>query len=208
VAELLLFAAFVSLFRNTRVMLDPLRHSSARSNRYAPLEEIVLPAPSPVTSAPAPPPFFALPAPKTEAETTNVFGSHDPWADVQAMPTPRRTRLSTRHASCAPTPFVPKPLDLAYHWNNQTYAMLEDVVIASSQTFGVSDNLSQWLNVVIREFTRCDIIVGYNALGDRIQAMDARIAESANEFETAIYGRFDSIMEHLGLVQNMSENSV
>jgi hypothetical protein len=207
VAELLLFAAFVSLFCNTRVMSDPSRHSSLRSNRYAPLEEIVLPAPSPVTPAPAPPPFFASPAPKTEAETADVFGSHDPWADVQAMPTPRRTRPSTRHASRAPTPFVPEPLDSAYHWNDQTYATLEDVVIASGRTFGVSDNLSQWLNVVIREFTRCDVVVGYNALGDRIQAMDTRIAESMNEFETAVYGRFDGFTEHIASVQNMSENA-
>jgi hypothetical protein len=188
-------------------MSDPSRHSSARSNRYAPLEEIVLPAPSPVTPTP-PPPFFASPAPKTEAETANVFGSHDPWADVQATPTPRHTRPSTRHASRAPTPFVPEPLDSAYHWNDQTYATLEDVVIASGRTFGVSNNLSQWLNVVIREFTRRDVVVGYNALGDRIQAMDARIAESTNEFETAVYRRFDGITKHLALVQNMSENSI
>jgi hypothetical protein len=141
-----------------------------------------------------------------EAETTNVFGSHDPWADVQATPTPRRTHPSTRHASCAPTPFVPEPLDSAYHWNDQTYATLEDVVIASSCTFGVSDNLSQWLNVVIREFTRRDVVVGYNALGNRIQAMDNRIAESMNEFETAVYGRFDGFTEHIASVQNMAEN--
>jgi hypothetical protein len=147
-------------------MSNPSRHSSSRSNRYAPLEEIVLPTPLPITPAPAPPPpFFAAPAPKTEAETADVFGSHDPWADVQATPTPRRMRPSTRHASRAPMPFVPEPLDSAYHWNNQTYATLEDVVIASSCTFGVSDNLSQWLNVVIREFTCCDVVVGYNALG-------------------------------------------
>jgi hypothetical protein len=209
VAEFLLFAAFVQLFRNTRVMSDPSRHSSARSNRYAPLEEIVLPAPSPVTPAPPPPPpFFASPAPKTEAETANVFGSHDPWADVQATPTPRRTRLPTRHASRAPTPFVPEPLDSAYHWNDQTYATLEDVVIASGRTFGVSNNLSQWLNVVIREFTRRDVVVGYNALGDCIQAMDNRIAESTNEFETAVYGRFDGLTEHIASVQNVAENSV
>jgi hypothetical protein len=207
VAEFLLFAVFVQLFQNTRIMSDPLRHSSLRSNRYAPLEEIVLPAPSPVTPAPAPPPF-ASPAPKTEAETANVFGSHDPWADVQATPTPHRTRLSTRHTSRAPTPFVPEPLNSTYHWNDQTYATLEDVVIASGCTFGVSDNLSQWLNVVIREFTCRDVIVGYNALGDCIQAMDARIAESTNEFKTAVYGRFNGITEHLALVQNMSENSI
>jgi hypothetical protein len=188
-------------------MSDPSRHSSSRSNCYAPLEEIVLPAPLPVTPAPAPPPFFASPAPKTEAETADVFGSHDPWADVQATPTPRRTRPSTRHASRAPTPFVPEPLDSAYHWNDQTYATLEDVVIASGRTFGVSDNLSQWLNVVIREFTRRDVVVGYNALGDRIQAMDNRIAESMNEFETAVYGRFDGFTEHIASVQNMAENS-
>jgi hypothetical protein len=188
-------------------MSDPLRHSSSRSNRYAPLEEIVLPAPLPVTPAPAPPPFFASPAPKTEAETTDVFGSHDPWADVQATPTPRRTRPSTRHASCAPTPFIPEPLDSAYHWNDQTYATLEDVVIASGRTFGVSDNLSQWLNVVIREFTRRDVVVGYNTLGDRIQAMDTRIAESMNKFETAVYGRFNGLTEHIASVQNISENS-
>jgi hypothetical protein len=206
-AELLLIAAFVSLFRNTRIMLDPSRHSSTRSNRYAPLEEITLPAPSPVTPAPAPPPFFTSPAPKTEAETADVFGSHDPWADVQATPTPRRTRPSTRHASCAPTPFVPEPLDSAYHWNDQTYATLEDVVITSGHTFGVSDNLSQWLNVVIREFTRCNVVVGYNALGDCIQAMDTCIAESMNEFETAVYGRFNSFTEHIASVQNMSENA-
>jgi hypothetical protein len=203
VAEFLLIAAFVSLFRNTRVMSDPSRHSSLQSNRYAPLEEIVLPTLSPVTPAPAPP-FFASPAPKTEAETANVFGSHDPWADVQATPTPRRTRPSTRHASRAPTPFVPKPLDSAYHWNDQTYAMLEDVVIASGRTFGVLDNLSQWLNVVIREFTCCNVVVGYNALGNRIQAMDTRIAESMNEFETVVYGHFDGFTEHIASVQNMS----
>jgi uncharacterized protein YqgV (UPF0045/DUF77 family) len=188
-------------------MLDPSRHSSARSNRYAPLEEIVLPAPSPVTPAPAPPHFFTSPAPKTEAETADVFGSHDPWADVQATPTPRRTRPSTRHASCAPTPFVPEPLDSAYHWNDQMYATLEDVVIASGRTFGVSDNLSQWLNVVIREFTRRNVVVGYNALGDCIQAMDTRIAESMNKFETLVYGRFDGFTEHIASVQNMAENS-
>jgi DNA polymerase III gamma/tau subunit len=188
-------------------MSDPSRHSSSRSNRYAPLEEIVLPAPSPVTPTPALLPFFTSPAPKTEAETADIFGSHDPWADVQATPTPRRTHPSTRHASRAPTPFVPKPLNSAYHWNDQTYTTLEDVVIASGCTFGVSDNLSQWLNVVIREFTRRDVIVGYNALGDRIQAMDTRIAESMNEFETAVYGRFDSFTEHIASVQNMSENA-
>jgi hypothetical protein len=104
-------------------------------------------------------------------------------------------------------PFVPKPLDSAYHWNDQTYATLKDVVIASGCTFGVSNNLSQWLNVVIREFTRCDVVVGYNALGDRIQAMDTRIAESMNEFETAVYGRFDGFTEHIASVQNMSENA-
>jgi hypothetical protein len=135
VAEFLLIATFVSLFRNTRIMSNPSRHSSTRSNRSAPLEEIVLPALSPVTPAPAPPPFFASPAPKMEAETANVFGSHNPWADVQATPTPRHTCPSTRHASCTPTPFVPKPLDSAYHWNDQTYATLEDVVIASGRTF-------------------------------------------------------------------------
>jgi uncharacterized coiled-coil protein SlyX len=187
-------------------MLDPSCHSSSRSNCYAPLEEIVLPAPSPVTPAPAPP-FFASPAPKTEAETADVFGSHDPWADVQATPTPRRTRPSTRHTSCAPTPFVPEPLDSAYHWNDQMYATFEDVVIASGCTFGVSDNLSQWLNVVIREFTRCNVVVGYNALGDCIQAMDTRIAESMNEFETAVYRRFDGFTEHIASVQNMLENA-
>jgi hypothetical protein len=207
VAEFLLFAMFVQLFQNTRVMSDLLHHSSAWSNRYAPLEEIVLPAPSPVTPAPAPP-FFTSPAPKTEAETANVFGSHDPWADVQATPTPRCMCPSTRHASCAPMPFVPKPLDSAYHWNNQKYATLEDVVIASGCTFGILDNLSQWLNVVIREFTHCNVVVSYNALGDCIQAMDACIAKLANKFKMVIYGRFDSITEHLGLVQNMSENSV
>jgi hypothetical protein len=188
-------------------MSDPSRHSSSRSNRYAPLEEIVLPAPVPVTPAPVPPPFFTSPAPKTEAETANVFGSHNPWADVQATPTLRRMRPSTCHTSRAPTPFVPEPLDSAYHWNDQTYATLEDVVIASGRTFGVSDNLSQWLNVVIREFTRCDVVVGYNALGNRIQAMDTRIAESINEFETAVYGRFDGFTEHIASVQNMSENA-
>jgi hypothetical protein len=207
VAELVLFAALVSLFCNTQVMLDPSCHSSARSNRYAPLEEIVLPAPLPVTPAPAPPQFFS-PAPKTEAETTNVFSSHDPWADVQATPTLCRMRPSTCHASCAPTPFVPKPLDSAYHWNNQTYTTLEDVVIASGCTFGVSDNLSQWLNVVIREFTCCNVVVGYNALGDRIWAMDARIAELTNEFKTAVYRHFNGITKHLALVQNMLENSI
>jgi hypothetical protein len=117
-------------------------------------------------------------------------------------------RPSTRHASCAPTPFVPEPLNSAYHWNDQTYSTLEDVVIASGRTFGVSDNLLQWLNVVIREFTRRNVVVGYNALGDRIQDMDARIAESNNEFKTAVHGRFDGITEHLALVQNMSENSI
>jgi hypothetical protein len=188
-------------------MSDPSRHSSARSNRYAPLEEIVLPTLSPVTPAPAPPPFFTSPAPKTEAETTDVFGSHDPWADVQATPTPRRTCPSTGHASCAPTPFVPEPLDSAYHWNDQTYATLEDIVIASGRTFSVSDNLSQWLNVVTREFTRRDVVVGYNTLGDRIQAMDNRIAESMNEFETAVYGHFDGFTEHIASVQNMLENA-
>jgi archaellum component FlaC len=207
VAELLLIAAFVSLFRNTRIMSNPLHHSSARSNRYAPLEEILLPAPLPVTPAP-PPPLFYSPAPKTEAETANVFGNTDPWANVQAMPTPRRTRLSTCHAYCTPTPFVPEPLDSAYHWNDQTYTTLEDVVIASSRTFGVSDNLLQWLNVVIREFTRCNVVVGYNALGDRIQSMDARIAELNNEFKTAVHGRFDGITKHLASVQNMLENSI
>jgi hypothetical protein len=186
-------------------MSDPLRHSSARSNRYTPLEEIVLPAPSPVTPAPAPPQFFS-PAPKTEAETANVFGSHDPWADVQATPTLRRTCLSTHHASRTPMPFVPKPLNSAYHWNNQTYATLEDVVIASGRTFSVLDNLSQWLNVVIREFTRCDVVVSYNALGDCIQAMDTCIAESMNKFETAVYGHFNSFTEHIASVQNMAEN--
>jgi hypothetical protein len=94
-----------------------------------------------------------------------------------------------------------------YHWNNQTYATLEDVVIASGRTFGVSDNLSQWLNVVIREFTRRDVVVGYNALGDRIQAMDTCIAELINEFETAVYGRFDGFTEHVASVQNMAENA-
>jgi hypothetical protein len=147
-------------------MLDLLRHNSARSNQYALLEEIVLPALSPVTPAPPLPPFAYSPAPKTEAETANVFGNTDPWANVQATPTLRRTHPSTCHASCTPMPFVPKPLDSAYHWNNQTYATLEDVVIASSRTFGVSDNLLQWLNVVIREFTHCDVVVGYNALGN------------------------------------------
>jgi hypothetical protein len=142
-----------------------------------------------------------------EAETANVFGSHDPWADVQATPTPRRTHLSTRHASRAPMPFVPKPLDSAYHWNNQTYTTLEDVVIASGCTFGVSDNLSQWLNVVIREFTCCDVVVGYNALGNCIQAMDTCIAELMNKFETLVYGRFDGFTEHIASVQNMAENS-
>jgi hypothetical protein len=207
VAELFLFAALIFLFCNTQVMSNPLRHSSTRSNCYTPLEEIVLPTPSPVTPAPAPP-FFSSPAPKTEAETADVFGSNDPWADVQAMPTLRCTRPSTCHASCAPTPFVPKPLNSAYHWNNQTYATLEDIVIASGCTFGVSNNLSQWLNVVIREFTCCNVVVGYNALGDCIQAMDARIAKLMNKFETAVYGRFNSITEHLGLVQNMLENLV
>jgi hypothetical protein len=81
-------------------------------------------------------------------------------------------------------------------------------VIAFGRTFGVSDNLLQWLNVVIREFTHCNVVVGYNALGDRIQAMDARIAESTNKFETAVYGHFDGITEHLASVQNMSENSI
>jgi hypothetical protein len=206
-AEFLLIATFVLLFCNTRIMSNLSRHSSLQSNCYAPLEEIVLPTLSPVTPAPAAP-FFTSPAPKTEAETANVFGSHDPWADVQAMPTPCRTRLSTCHTSCAPTPFVPEPLDSAYHWNNQKYAMLEDIVIASGCTFGVSNNLSQWLNVVIREFTCHDVVVGYNTLGDCIQEMDTCIAESANKFETAVHRRFDSIMEHLGLVQNMLENSV
>jgi hypothetical protein len=207
VAEIFLLAAFVTLFRNTRVMSNLSRHSSARSNHYTPLEEIVLPALSPVTPAPAPLPFFASPAPKTEAETADVFGSHDPWADVQATPTPRCTRPSTRHASRAPTPFVLEPLDSAYHWNDQTYATLEDVVIASGCTFGVLDNLSQWLNVVIREFTRRNVVVGYNALGDCIQAMDTRIAESMNEFETAVYGRFNGFTEHIASVQNMLENA-
>jgi hypothetical protein len=187
-------------------MLDPLCHSSSQSNCYAPLEEIVLPALSPVTPAPAPP-FFS-PAPKTEAETVNVFGSNNPWADVQATPTPRHTHLSTHHASCAPTPFVPKPLDSVYHWNDQTYTTLKDVVITSGCTFSVSDNLSQWLNVVIREFTRCNVIVGCNTLGDCIQAMDTCILESMNKFETTVYRHFNSIMEHLGSVQNMSENLV
>jgi hypothetical protein len=166
-----------------------------------------LPALSPVT--PAPPPLFAYsPAPKMEAETTNVFGNTNPWADVQATPTLRRTRLSTRHASRAPMPFVPEPLDSAYHWNDQTYATLKDIVIASGCTFGISNNLSQWLNIVIKEFTHCNVVVGYNALGDRIQTMDTCIAESMNKFKTAVYGHFNGLTEHIASVQNILENAV
>jgi uncharacterized coiled-coil protein SlyX len=38
--------------------------------------------------------------------------------------------------------------------------------------------------------------------------MDARIAESTNKFETAVYRHFDGITEHLDSVQNMLENSI
>jgi hypothetical protein len=185
VAELLLIVVFVSLFKNTHIMSDPLRHSSLQSNCYTLLEEIVLPALSPITPVPAPP-FVAYPAPKSEAETANIFGT-DPWANVQATPMPRCTCPSTRHTSCAPTPFVPEPLKSTYHWNSQTYGTLKDVVIASSRNFGISNNLTQWPNIVIKEFTCCNVVIGYNTLGNWIQAVDTCIAESMNEFKAAVY---------------------
>jgi hypothetical protein len=158
----------------------------------------------PVTPAPTLP-FVPHPAPKSEAETANVFGT-DPWANVQATPTLRCMCPSTCHASCAPTPFVPKPLELTYHWNSQTYGTLKDVVIASGCNFGVSNNLTQWLNIVIKEFTHQDVVIGYNTLGNQIQAVDTCIAELMNKFKAAVYRHFKGITEHLSLVQNMSEN--
>jgi hypothetical protein len=103
-------------------------------------------------------------------------------------------------------PFVCKPLELMYHWNSQSYGTLKDVVITSGCNCSIPDNMTQWLNIVIKEFTHCNVVIGYNALGDQIQAVDTCIAESMNKFKATVYRHFKGITEYLGLVQNMSKN--